>query len=78
MDADVDADYDWALSPDGRTLVIRKNREAQLVFLDLSTQKLRHVAVKGWKLMVNLDWAPMQKDSSRARNRTERSATALR
>jgi hypothetical protein len=58
MDIDADAGYDWALSPDARTIVIRKNREASVDFLDLTTHKFRHVAVEGWNLTTNMDWAP--------------------
>jgi DNA-binding winged helix-turn-helix (wHTH) protein/Tol biopolymer transport system component len=58
MDTDVDSEYDWALSADGKTIVTRKDREANVAFLDLTSHKLRHVAVNGWRLMTNLDWSP--------------------
>ena len=58
MDTDADADYDWALSPNAWTIVIRKNREASVDFLDLRNHKFRHVSVEGWNLTTNLDWAP--------------------
>jgi hypothetical protein len=58
MDTDVGSEYDWALSADGKTIVTRKDREASVAFLDLTNHKLRHMAVKGWKLTTNLDWAP--------------------
>ena len=58
MGTEADADYDWALSPNARTIAVRKNREASLDFLDLTNHTVRHVAVEGWKLTTNLDWAP--------------------
>jgi len=58
MDTEADAYYDWALSPNARIIAVRKNREANLDFLDLTNHTLRHVAVEGWKLTTNLDWAP--------------------
>jgi Tol biopolymer transport system component len=58
IDTDIDSEYDWALSADGKTIVIRKDREGRVAFLNLATHTLRHVVVKGWKLMSNLDWAP--------------------
>jgi hypothetical protein len=57
FDVDARADYDWALSPDGSRIVIRKNGEARLTMLSLSNHRSHQITIMGWSAFINLNWA---------------------
>lgn len=61
IEVDPAGDYDWALSPDGRMIILRKNRDARLTLLSLADGTTRDITVDGWKVFDSLDWAPDSK-----------------
>jgi eukaryotic-like serine/threonine-protein kinase len=57
-DLDPNADYTWALSPDGtRIAVIRADNEARITILSLVGQSAQHVVIRGWRDLNHVAWA---------------------
>jgi DNA-binding winged helix-turn-helix (wHTH) protein/Tol biopolymer transport system component len=53
---DITADYEWALSPDGRTIAFAKQFDDKIRLFPIYGDAARVVHVKGWKLMRNITW----------------------
>jgi eukaryotic-like serine/threonine-protein kinase len=48
--------YDWALSPDATRIAILQITTGNIYLLDLKTHVLRHIIVKHWNNLINMDW----------------------
>jgi len=57
FDADPDADYDWALSPEGKRIAVLKIPDKKIRILSLAGQRPEEIAVRGERTLESITWS---------------------